>query len=74
MQFYVIYNSLIEFFNKIRKWIDMAGLDQSFRNQIEVIERNFNVVSVIYKNKFEPIFQHLFQCNAADSVPRRKLR
>lgn len=52
----------------------MAGLDQNFRDQIQVIERNFNVISVIYKNKFEPIFQHLFQSNAADSLPRRKLR
>ncbi|EDV21648.1 uncharacterized protein TRIADDRAFT_59859 [Trichoplax adhaerens] len=66
--------SLIEFFNKIDKWIDMACLDEDFRGQINVIERNFEVVSVIYKNKFEPIFQHLFQSNVNDSVPRRKLR
>ncbi|XP_028931257.1 retinoblastoma-like protein 2 isoform X1 [Ornithorhynchus anatinus] len=52
--------SLIEFFNKMKKWEDMANLPERFRERTERLERNFTVSAVIFK-KFEPIFQDIFK-------------
>uniref|UniRef100_A0A8D0G305 Retinoblastoma-like protein 1 n=1 Tax=Sphenodon punctatus TaxID=8508 RepID=A0A8D0G305_SPHPU len=52
--------SLIQFFNKMKKWMDMSNLPQEFRERVERLERNFEVSTVIFK-KFEPIFLDLFQ-------------
>ncbi|XP_022082190.1 LOW QUALITY PROTEIN: retinoblastoma-like protein 1 [Acanthaster planci] len=51
--------SVIQFFNKMKKWEDMANLPQQFRDKVERLERNFNVSTVIFK-KYQPIFQDLF--------------
>ncbi|KAK3785165.1 hypothetical protein RRG08_021963 [Elysia crispata] len=63
-------HSLIQFFNKMRKWSDMANLSKSFRDNIDKLERNFAVSTVIFK-KFEPIFLDIF-VNPAQSheIPR----
>lgn len=52
--------SLIQFFNKMKKWSDMAGLPQEFIDKVNKLERNFAVSTVIFK-KYEPIFLDLFQ-------------
>ncbi|NXC88738.1 RBL1 protein, partial [Cercotrichas coryphoeus] len=52
--------SLIQFFSKMKKWMDMSNLPQEFREQVERLERNFEVSTVIFK-KFEPIFFDIFQ-------------
>ncbi|XP_069495641.1 retinoblastoma-like protein 2 isoform X3 [Ambystoma mexicanum] len=52
--------SLIEFFNKMKKWEDMANLPMEFRERTEKLERNFTVSAVIFK-KYEPIFQDMFK-------------
>ncbi|XP_018093929.1 retinoblastoma-like protein 1 isoform X3 [Xenopus laevis] len=60
--------SLIQFFNKMKKWIDMSNLPQEFRQRVEHLERNFEVATVIFK-KFEPIFREIFQ-NPHEEPPR----
>ncbi|XP_006863580.1 PREDICTED: retinoblastoma-like protein 2 [Chrysochloris asiatica] len=52
--------SLIEFFNKMKKWEDMANLPLHFRERTERLERNFTVSAVVFK-KYEPIFQDIFK-------------
>uniref|UniRef100_A0A2K5S4X5 RB transcriptional corepressor like 2 n=1 Tax=Cebus imitator TaxID=2715852 RepID=A0A2K5S4X5_CEBIM len=52
--------SLIEFFNKMKKWEEMANLPPHFRERTERLERNFTVSAVIFK-KYEPIFQDIFK-------------
>ncbi|NWR88160.1 RBL1 protein, partial [Furnarius figulus] len=52
--------SLIQFFSKMKKWMDMSNLPQEFRERMEQLERNFEVSTVIFK-KFEPIFFDIFQ-------------
>ncbi|XP_009074312.1 PREDICTED: retinoblastoma-like protein 1, partial [Acanthisitta chloris] len=51
---------LIQFFSKMKKWMDMSNLPQEFRERVERLERNFEVSTVIFK-KFEPIFLDIFQ-------------
>ncbi|KAM8946067.1 retinoblastoma-like protein 1 isoform 2-T2 [Pelodytes ibericus] len=60
--------SLIQFFNKMKKWMDMSNLPEEFRNRVERLERNFEVSTVIFK-KFEPIFKVIFQ-NPNEDTPR----
>ncbi|XP_053309761.1 retinoblastoma-like protein 1 isoform X2 [Spea bombifrons] len=60
--------SLIQFFNKMKKWMDMSNLPQEFRDRVERLERNFEVSTVIFK-KFEPIFTDIFQ-NPREDPPR----
>lgn len=62
--------SLIEFFNKMKKWEDMANLPLQFRERTERLERNFTVSAVIFK-KFEPIFQDIFTY-PQDDQPRQQ--
>lgn len=61
-------SSLIQFFNKMKKWADMSSLSQEFRERIERLERNFEVSTVIFK-KFEPIFLDMFQ-NPQEEPPK----
>ncbi|XP_004585849.2 retinoblastoma-like protein 1 isoform X1 [Ochotona princeps] len=60
--------SLIQFFSKMKKWIDMLNLPQEFRERIGRLERNFEVSTVIFK-KFEPIFLDIFQ-NPTEEPPK----
>ncbi|OWF55242.1 retinoblastoma-like protein 1 isoform X1 [Mizuhopecten yessoensis] len=61
--------SLIQFFNKMRKWSDMANLPQEFRDKVNRLERNFAVSTVIFK-KFEPIFLDIFR-SPLDEPPKQ---
>nr|XP_033819171.1 retinoblastoma-like protein 1 isoform X1 [Geotrypetes seraphini] len=60
--------SLIQFFNKMKKWMDMSNLSQEFRERVESLERNFEVSTVIFK-KFVPIFMNIFQ-NPYEDPPK----
>ncbi|XP_070686183.1 retinoblastoma-like protein 2 [Pempheris klunzingeri] len=60
--------SLIEFFNKMKKWQDMASLPQDFRQSTDKLERNFTVSAVIFK-KYVPIFKAIFKA-PSDEPPR----
>uniref|UniRef100_A0A2I3GM58 RB transcriptional corepressor like 2 n=1 Tax=Nomascus leucogenys TaxID=61853 RepID=A0A2I3GM58_NOMLE len=62
--------SLIEFFNKMKKWEDMANLPPHFRERTERLERNFTVSAVIFK-KYEPIFQDIFK-HPQEEQPRQQ--
>ena len=54
--------SLIEFFKKMKKWLEMARLPQSFQSKIEALERKFEVASIIY-DKYRKVFKELFDMN-----------
>ncbi|XP_068996098.1 retinoblastoma-like protein 2 isoform X2 [Embiotoca jacksoni] len=60
--------SLIEFFNKMKKWQDMADLPQDFRQSTDKLERNFTVSAVIFK-KYVPIFRFIFKA-PSEEPPR----
>ncbi|XP_040018682.2 retinoblastoma-like protein 2 [Gasterosteus aculeatus] len=57
--------SLIVFFNKMKKWQDMADLPQDFRQSTNKLERNFTVSAVIFK-KYVPIFKTIFRAPSED--------
>ncbi|CAH2324632.1 retinoblastoma 2 isoform X1 [Pelobates cultripes] len=61
--------SLIEFFNKMKKWEDMASLPDEFRERTEKLERNFTVTAVLFQ-KYAPIFQKIFK-NPQEEQPRQ---
>lgn len=61
-------SSLIEFFNKLRKWQDMAALPLHFRHSTDKLERNFTVSAVIFR-KYVPIFRSIFKA-PSDEPPR----
>nr|DBA17035.1 TPA: hypothetical protein GDO54_002550 [Pyxicephalus adspersus] len=60
--------SLIEFFNKMKKWEDMANLPADFRERTKKLERNFTVTAVLFK-KYDPIFQKIFK-TSQEEQPR----
>ncbi|XP_029464412.1 retinoblastoma-like protein 2 isoform X2 [Rhinatrema bivittatum] len=62
--------SLIEFFNKMKKWEDMANLPPEFRERTEKLERNFTVSAVIFK-KYGPIFREIFK-DPQEETPRQQ--
>uniref|UniRef100_A0A8C6XF46 Retinoblastoma-like protein 1 n=1 Tax=Naja naja TaxID=35670 RepID=A0A8C6XF46_NAJNA len=60
--------SLIQFFSKMKKWMDMSNLCQEFRERVEKLERNFEVSTVIFK-KYTPIFLDIFK-NPYEEQPK----
>ena len=65
--------SLIQFFNKVKKWADMSNLKIEFREKIDRLERNFAVSSVIFK-KYQPMFVELFRDPAKDAPKPNRSR
>ncbi|KAM5138330.1 retinoblastoma-like protein 2 [Mantella aurantiaca] len=61
--------SLIEFFNKMKKWEDMANLPADFRERTKKLERNFTVTAVLFK-KYDPIFHKIFK-SSQEEQPRQ---
>ncbi|XP_013163129.1 PREDICTED: retinoblastoma-like protein 1 isoform X2 [Papilio xuthus] len=51
--------SLIQFFNKIKNWMEMALMSTDFKDRITRLEHKFAVSTVLFR-KFLPIFQELF--------------
>lgn len=56
----LVFFSLIEFFKKMKKWLEMASLPQSFQQKIEALERKFEVASIIY-DKYRKVFWEMFE-------------
>ncbi|RWS02001.1 Retinoblastoma-like protein 1 [Dinothrombium tinctorium] len=65
--------SLVQFFNKMKKWSDMANLRHDMRNKIEHLERNFNVSTFIFQ-KYKPIFLDIFKDPVSLPVRHSKSR
>ncbi|KAG8233553.1 hypothetical protein J437_LFUL013765 [Ladona fulva] len=61
--------SLVQFFNKAKKWADMSNLPTEFRGKIDRLERNFAVSVAIFK-KFHPIFLDMFLDPTEDEPPK----
>jgi retinoblastoma-like protein 1 len=57
--------SLIQFFNKARKWADMNNLQRTLVDKIDKLERNFAVSNVIFK-KYQPMFEDVFKFPVRD--------
>ncbi|XP_072943092.1 retinoblastoma-like protein 1 isoform X2 [Epargyreus clarus] len=51
--------SLIQFFKKIKNWMDMALMPSDFKDRITRLEHKFAVSTVLFR-KFQPIFQEIF--------------
>lgn len=68
--------SMLDFFDKSRKWADMANLSEELRRKFVSLERNFEVCSVIFK-KYDDMFKEVFRdpSNDPPRMPRsRKMR
>ncbi|MGH0138793.1 UNVERIFIED_CONTAM: hypothetical protein FKN15_001755 [Acipenser sinensis] len=57
----------------MRKWEDMAGLSQEFRERTEKLERDFTVSAALYK-KYLPIFQDVFRDSQEDPPRQQRSR
>ena len=44
--------SLLQFFIKIKKWVDMNHMKKELQSKIDQLERNFSVSNVIFKVGF----------------------
>ncbi|KAL0820377.1 hypothetical protein ABMA28_006268 [Loxostege sticticalis] len=51
--------SLIQFFTKIKNWMEMASMPNDFKERISRLEHKFAVSTVLFRN-FQPIFQEIF--------------
>ncbi|XP_041984405.1 retinoblastoma-like protein 1 isoform X2 [Aricia agestis] len=51
--------SLIQFFNKIKNWMEMALMPSDFKDRITRLEHKFAVSTVLFRN-FQPLFQEIF--------------
>lgn len=51
--------SLIQFFNKIKNWMEMASMSTEFKERMSRLEHKFAVSTVLFR-KFQPIFQEIF--------------
>ncbi|CAH2089413.1 unnamed protein product [Euphydryas editha] len=51
--------SLIQFFNKIKNWMEMAAMSTDFKDRITRLEHKFAVSTILFCN-FQPIFQEIF--------------
>jgi len=51
--------SLLHFFQKVTKWINMGKYGKVLNNQIDQLERNFSVSSIVFE-KYSAIFKEIF--------------
>ncbi|CAG9795684.1 unnamed protein product [Diatraea saccharalis] len=59
--------SLIQFFTKIKNWMEMASMPNDFKERISHLEHKFAVSTVLFRN-FQPIFQEIFSGLTNESV------
>ena len=52
--------SLLHFFQKVRKWLDMSKSGKNLHEKIDQLERNFSVSSVVFE-KFAVVFKEIFK-------------
>ena len=62
-------HSLLEFFDKSKKWAEMCNLPQPFQRNLDALERNFAVSTFLFNNYFEPMFKNIYT-DPADDPPR----
>ena len=60
--------SMLDFFDKSRKWADMANLSEELRRKFLRLERNFEVCSVIFR-KYDDMFKEVFR-DPSNETPR----
>lgn len=65
--------SLLDFFTKMKKWADMANLNEHMRQRIGTIERSFCVTAKIYE-KYVKIFNSVFKEPQLGEPPRRQIK
>ncbi|XP_054278335.1 retinoblastoma-like protein 1 isoform X1 [Macrosteles quadrilineatus] len=65
--------SLLQFFNKSKKWADMTNLSPEFRDKLNRLERNYNVSNVIFK-KFRLMFNDMFVEPTIDQPRQNKTK
>lgn len=68
--------TLLQFIDKCRKWANMVGLTNDFKNKINALERKFAVSSVVFK-KFRTIFDDMFEnqeINSDDITDHEKMK
>ncbi|XP_045502075.1 retinoblastoma-like protein 1 isoform X1 [Colias croceus] len=51
--------SLIQFFTKIKNWMEMTLMPSDFKDRISRLERKFAVSTILFR-KFQPLFQEIF--------------
>ena len=61
--------SLLEFFDKSKKWAEMCNLPQPFHRNLDALERNFAVSTFLFNKYFEPMFKSIYT-DPADDPPR----
>lgn len=52
--------SLAQFFNKIKRWGDMSGLNEEFKTRIDNLESNFIVSCNVFK-QYTATFTKIFK-------------
>lgn len=60
---------MAHFFDKIKKWADMANLSGEFRQKINNLESNFAVAFNIFK-EFQPMFMKVFKTPNDTDLPK----
>ncbi|XP_037075315.1 retinoblastoma-like protein 2 [Pollicipes pollicipes] len=60
--------SLLEFFDKSKKWAEMSNLPHPFQRNLDALERNFAVTTFLF-NYYEPMFKKIYT-DPADDPPR----
>ena len=67
------HSSLIEFFKKIKKWLEMAKSPPSLNTKVESLERKFEVASIIFE-KYSRVFADLFRKPDEHQAPSLRQR
>uniref|UniRef100_A0A0N5AMP1 Retinoblastoma-like protein 1 n=1 Tax=Syphacia muris TaxID=451379 RepID=A0A0N5AMP1_9BILA len=63
--------SVLEFFEKLAKWVEMIGSPRRLQDQVSRIQCSLALSAVVYK-KFLPIFRKLFAAPESDADQMRK--
>lgn len=66
-----IFCSVLEFFEKLSKWVEMVGSPRRLQEQVSRIQSCLAVSAVVYK-KFLPIFRKLFAAPGAQDEEKKK--
>lgn len=68
-QFCAVYFSLIHFFQKVRKWLEMGKHGTILNEKIEQLERVFSVSHIVFE-KYSAIFKAIYKEDWAEQIKR----